>query len=69
MPGILSHKIPKQTTVNLQHVTYTTQKNIFDEYIKNPSKADYRKKKLKVFDHQIHQKLGMDVIGVSFDAQ
>ena len=34
------------------------------------SKADYRKKeKLKVFDHQIHQKLATDVIGVSFDAQ
>ena len=38
---------------------------------KKPSKADYRrkKKKLKVFDHQIHQKLATDVIGVSFDAQ
>ena len=36
---------------------------------KNPSKADYRKKNLKVFDHQIHQKLATDVIGVSFAAQ
>ena len=27
------------------------------------------KKKLDVFDHQIHQKLATDVIGVSFDAQ
>ena len=44
-----------------------------DEYRikKNPSKADYRKKNnpLKVFDHQIHQKLATDVIGVSFDGQ
>ena len=45
--------------------------HIIDEYRKkNPSKADYRTKKpLKVFDHQIHQKLATDVIGVSFDAQ
>ena len=45
---------------------------ISDEYRikKPPSKADYRKNNpLKVFDHQIHQKLATDVIGVSFDAQ
>ena len=37
---------------------------------KKPSKADYRKNKtVKVFDHQIHQKLATDVIGMSFDAQ
>ena len=36
---------------------------------KNNSKADYRREKtLEVFDHQIHQKLAMDVIGVSFNA-
>ena len=35
-----------------------------------PSLADYRRKKnLFDFDHQIHQKLATDVIGVSFDAQ
>ena len=28
-----------------------------------------KKKTLDVFDHQIHQKLATDVIGVSFDAQ
>ena len=28
-----------------------------------------KKKTLKVFDHQIHQKLAKDVIGASFDAQ
>ena len=44
--------------------------SIIDEYRKKkPSKADYRKKNLEVFDHQIHQKLATDVIGVSFDAQ
>ena len=43
---------------------------IYDEYIKKPSLADYRKKyPLFVFDHQIHQTLAKDVIGVSFDAQ
>ena len=35
---------------------------------KKPSKADY-KKNPQSFDHQIHQKLATDVIGVSFDAQ
>ena len=43
---------------------------IYDEYRnKKPSKADYRKKTLDVFDHQIQQKLATDVSGVSFDAQ
>ena len=41
---------------------------MYDEYRKKPSKADYRKNP-KSFDHQIHQKLATDVIGVSFDAQ
>ena len=45
--------------------------SIFDEYRKKkPSKADNRRKKnLDGFDHEIHQKLATDVIGVSFDAQ
>ena len=43
---------------------------IHDEYRRKKTlKVDYRRKKLKVFDHQIHQKLATDVIGVSFDAQ
>ena len=46
---------------------------ILDEYRrkKNPLEGRLQKKKtpLKVFDHQIHQKLATDVIGVSFDAQ
>ena len=33
------------------------------------SKADHRNKNLKVLDHQIHQILATDVIGVLFDAQ
>ena len=28
-----------------------------------------KKKKLKVFDHEIHQKIATNVTGVSFDAQ
>ena len=35
---------------------------------KNPRRP-ITEKPLKVFDHQIHQKLATDVIGVSFDAQ
>ena len=35
---------------------------------KKTSKADYRRKKLTVFDHQIHQKLATELSGVSFDA-
>ena len=39
--------------------------------IKNPLKGRLQKIKnpLKVFDHQIHQKLATHVVGVSFDAQ
>ena len=50
---------------------FAYKKCVYDEYRKkNPSEADYRKKKpLDGFDHQIHQKLATDVIGVSFDAQ
>ena len=46
--------------------------SIIDEYrIKKTLKGRLQKKNnpLKVFDHQIHQKLATDVIGVSFDAQ
>ena len=43
--------------------------HILDEYRKKPSKADYRRKKLGVFDHKIHQKLPTDVVGVPFDAR
>ena len=44
---------------------------IYDEYIKKTLEGRLQKKEktLKVFDHQIHQKLATDVIGVSFDAQ
>ena len=44
---------------------YTTN----DEYRKKTQRPITEKKKLKVFDHQIHQNLATDVIGVSFDAQ
>ena len=48
------------------------EKLIFDEYRKKkPIRGRLQKKKnpLDGFDHQIHQKLATDVIGVSFDAQ
>ena len=32
-------------------------------------KADYIRKPLQIFDHQMHQKLATYVTGVSFDAQ
>ena len=35
---------------------------------KKTLKGRLQKKTLKVFDHQIHQELGTDVVGVSFDA-
>ena len=41
---------------------------MYDKYRKKPLKANYRKN-IDVFDHQIHQKLATDVIGVSFDVQ
>ena len=36
---------------------------------KNPLECRLHKKKLEVFNHQIHQKLATDVVGVSFDEQ
>ena len=54
----------RHTPLQVPYMTYmaTTEK-------KPPDCPITEEKTLKVFDHQIHQKLATDVIGVSFDAQ